>query len=167
MLLSVLFIVCFALLKGAECVAENGDCTNGGKCDGGTNCFVKHMYFSQCLRSCPGDWYCAYARDSSYTIEYAACTGGKKCTPGVTCFAKDQYYAQCLRSCPSGWQCTTVGPAPSAPSGGQAPSAPSTSSSSRAVTNDCTFGFGSAFDGNNRDYSHYDFATIWIGTPST
>ena len=107
--------------------------------------------------------------------EHGECTGGKKCDSGLNCYAQSQYYSQCLKACPSGWQCSSGGATssttkPATTTGKPAPTTtrnPSTSSGSgKALTNDCTFGFGMAFDGNSRDYSQADYATIWIGTIS-
>jgi hypothetical protein len=107
--------------------------------------------------------------------EYGECTGGKKCDSGLNCYAQTQYYSQCLKACPSGWQCssggatpTTAKPAtttgkPAATTTGK----PATSGANgKSLTSDCSFGFGMAFEGNSRDYSQVDYATIWIGTIS-
>jgi hypothetical protein len=105
--------------------------------------------------------------------EYGECTGGRKCDSGLNCYAQTQYYSQCLKACPSGWQCSSGGGAASttkpATTTGK-PVATTTgkpgTSSGKALTNDCSFAFGAAFDGNSRDYSQVDYATIWIGTIS-
>lgn len=107
--------------------------------------------------------------------EFGDCTGGKKCDSGLNCYAQTQYYSQCLTACPEGWQCSTGGgvsttaepaTATTSKSVGTTTRGPSTSNGG-ALTNDCSFGFGAAFDGNSRDYSQVDYATIWIGTISS
>ncbi len=42
----------------------------------------------------------------------------------------------------------------------------SSNGNDKALTDDCTFAFGAAFDENSRDYSQVDYATIWIGSLS-
>jgi hypothetical protein len=108
--------------------------------------------------------------------EFGDCTGGKKCDSGLNCYAQSQYYSQCLKTCPQDWQCSTGGgvsttskpPTTTGKPVGTTTKGTSTSNGNGgALTNDCTFGFGAAFDGNSRDYSEVDYATIWIGTIST
>jgi len=107
--------------------------------------------------------------------EYGECTGGKSCDSGLKCYAQNQYYSQCLKTCPQDWQCSSGGATSSTTKPAtttRKPVAittgtPSTSSGiGKALTNDCSFAFGAAFDGNSRDYSQVDYATIWIGTIS-
>ena len=99
--------------------------------------------------------------------EYGECTGGLKCDSGLNCYAQHQYYSQCLKACPSGWQCSSGGGAsttakPVTTTGKPVPS----TGNGNALTGDCSFAFGAAYDGNSRDYSQVDYGTIWVGTIS-
>ncbi len=99
--------------------------------------------------------------------EWADCTGGKKCDSGLNCYAQHQYYSQCRKACPSGWQCENGGggnPATAKPATTGQPM--TANGNAKALSADYSFGFGASFDGNSRDYSHLDYATIWIGTIS-
>ena len=117
----------------------------------------------------------ALVQRTESVAEFGDCSGAKQCDAGLKCFSQTQYYSQCLKTCPSGWQCSTGGvtASTSKPSttskkpAGTTTGKPSISNGNRkALTNDCSFGFGAAFDGNSRDYSQVDFGTIWIGSTS-
>ena len=117
----------------------------------------------------------ALLQKAECVAEFGDCTGGKKCDSGLTCYSQTQYYSQCLKACPTGWQCSTGGGATSTnkplttsnkPVATTTGNSPAPTGNRKALTNDCSFGFGAAFDGNSRDYSQVDYATIWIGTIS-
>lgn len=92
---------------------------------------------------------------------YGDCTGGKPCDSGLKCYAEHQYYSQCRQDCPSSWLCSNGGGG----GGNLTPTLAPATGNAKALSNDCSFGFGASFD-SNRDYSQLDYATIWIGTIS-
>ena len=93
-------------------------------------------------------------------------SGRTYCPAGITCYAKDQWYSQCLRSCPGGWACATN---TNTQASTVAPVVSSNNAGSNSLTNYnnkfpyCQFRFGAEFKGGDKDYSHLDYISIWIG----
>ncbi|KAJ9447143.1 hypothetical protein DIPPA_35183 [Diplonema papillatum] len=93
-------------------------------CPAGTACFQQSIWYSQCVKSCPGpDWDChgtttpAPATTPSWLCsqllsEASDCAAAKFCCDvGLTCYEERAGYAQCRRECDpkDGWTCRDIG----------------------------------------------------------
>jgi len=158
---SLFFVFCLtkSVLSQVPLYGQCGGASYLGakNCVTGTTCFYKDSLYAQCLFSCHAGWQCD-------PREYDQCNGegwsGRTyCPSGLTCFRKDKWYSQCLKSCPTGqgWECGQSG----------VTSSPSTTGSAVVSTGNkfpnCQFRFGAEFKGGDKDYSHLDYISIWIG----